>query len=57
MQKEIEVRIISSIHELESKYQENIQQTGFTQELAELKIIIEMLKEQVGYENINSPIS
>lgn len=57
MQKEIEARIISSIHELEAKYEDEIQQFGFNHELAELKIIIEMLKEQVGYENINSPIS
>lgn len=56
MHKEIEARIITSIHELEAKYQETIQRVGFNQDLAELKIIIEMLKEQVGYENINSSI-
>lgn len=56
MQKEIEAQIVSSIHELEQKYQEVIQRLGFNSEAAELKMIIEMLKEQVGYENINSSI-
>ena len=56
MQKEIEAQIVSSIHELEQKYQEVIQRLGFNSDATELKMIIEMLKEQVGYENINSSI-
>jgi hypothetical protein len=50
MSKELKLYLTTALSKLETEFKKECVEKGYTQEVEQIKILIEMIKEQIGHE-------
>ncbi len=54
MSQELKTYLMTALAKLESEFRSDCASKGYTEDTEQIRILIEMIKEQIGYEDTNS---